>query len=204
MSIKVIGASLGVAALVGAVIFWSRFPVATQEVTTAAAESDGCPITGAGQCQAAGTRQITDGLSVSGAPSPESANQHDFRLEKLGGGTVTLAQYRGHKPVIVDFWASWCPNCRRDMPRLNRWYEQYRDQVEVIGINLQEDSRVVEQFVQSSNIAFPIALDPHGVTSASFGIQFTNTHFLFNKSGKLVRVIPGDINEVDIVSLLES
>lgn len=90
------------------------------------------------------------------------------------------------------------------MPKVNRWYEQYRDQVEVIGINLQENPDVVQQFVQSNNISFPIALDATGVASANFGIQFTNTHFLFNKASELVRVIPGDIKEADMVSLIES
>ncbi len=90
------------------------------------------------------------------------------------------------------------------MPKLNRWYEQHRDQVEVIGVNLQENADTVQQFVQSNNIVFPIALDSAGTASANFGIQFTNTHFLFNKAGELVRVIPGDIKEADIVSLLSS
>lgn len=194
MNTKIIGASLGAIALIGAVIFLSRSPAATKEVKVAVAESGGCPINSTGQCQADGSHQ----------PSPKNTSVNDFTLEKLGGGTISLAEYRGQKPVIVDFWASWCPNCRRDMPKLNHWYEQHRDQVEVIGINLQENHDVVQQFIQSNNISFPIALDATGVASANFGIQFTNTHFLFNKSGELVRVIPGDLKEADMVSLVES
>src|SRR3989338_759969 len=63
----------------------------------------------------------------------------DFSLESLSGGTISLADYRGKKPVVLDFWASWCPNCRRDMPNLNRYYDKYKDRVEVIGINLHEN-----------------------------------------------------------------
>jgi len=203
MNTKIIGVSLGAVALIGAVVFFTRSPDIAREAKVAVAESGGCPISSTGQCLTDSAHQPTTTSPGSTAPSFESTNSHNFTLEKLGGGTITLAQYSGQKPVIVDFWASWCPNCRRDMPKVNQWYKQYRDQVEVIGINLQENSDVVQQFVQSNNIVFPIALDASGVASANFGIQFTNTHFLFNKSGELVRVIPGDIKEEDIVSLIE-
>lgn len=123
-------------------------------------------------------------------------------LDKLGGGTINLSDYRGKKPVVVDFWASWCPNCRRDMPNLNRFYEKYKDQAEVVGINLQEDSNTVASFIASRGISFPIALDPSGSASQAFGIQYTNTHVLINKNGDVVRSIPGDISEPDIQSLI--
>jgi len=127
----------------------------------------------------------------------------DFSLAKLGGGTISLAEFRGKKPVVVDFWASWCPNCRRDMPHLNRFYEKYKDKVEVIGINLQEEGSTVQSFISSRGITFPIALDPNGQASNAFGIHYTNTHFLIDKDGNLVRTIPGDIQESDIVSLIQ-
>lgn len=128
----------------------------------------------------------------------------DFSLAKLGGGTITLSEFRGKKPVVVDFWASWCQNCRRDMPNLNRYYEKYKDKVEVIGVNLQEPESKVKDFFASRGISFPIAFDPSGQASRAYGIQYTNTHFLINKKGNLVRQIPGDIGESDIISLISS
>ncbi len=127
----------------------------------------------------------------------------DFTLEKLGGGTISLAEFKGKKPVVIDFWASWCPNCRRDMPKLNSFYEKYKDKVEVIGVNLQEKKSTIQNFISSRGISFPIALDPRGEASHAFGIQYTNTHFLIDSNGNLVRTIPGDIREADIVSLIE-
>jgi thiol-disulfide isomerase/thioredoxin len=147
----------------------------------------------------AGTASVSDAVSVNSAkanPAP------DFTLQKLGGGTITLAEFKGKKPVVVDFWASWCPNCRRDMPKLNGFYEKYKDKVEVIGINLQEKESTVQSFISSRGISFPIALDPSGHASNAFGIQYTNTHFLVDINGNLVRVIPGDIGEADIVALI--
>ncbi|MBI4123119.1 MAG: redoxin domain-containing protein [Parcubacteria group bacterium] len=146
----------------------------------------------------AGTASVQNSIS---AGSIHTAP--DFTLQKLGGGTISLSEFKGKKPVVVDFWASWCPNCRRDMPNLNRFYEKYKDRVEVIGVNLQERESTVADFIKSRDINFPIALDPSGQASNAFGIQYTNTHFLIDKEGNLVRTIPGDIRESDILSLIQ-
>jgi len=148
------------------------------------------------------TAGIHGGIPTSGSPNTANAKAPDFSLQQLNGETITLAQYRGQKPVILDFWASWCPNCRRDMPRLNRWYEKYKDQVEVIGINLQENPSVVERYVSSTGISFPIALDPRGSASRAYGVRYTNFHVLIDKDGNTVRMVPGDIREADILSLI--
>jgi len=146
----------------------------------------------------AGTASVQNSISVGSTHTAP-----DFTLQKLGGGTISLSEFRGKKPVVVDFWASWCPNCRRDMPNLNRFYEKYKDGVEVIGVNLQERESTVADFIKSRGINFPIALDPSVQASNAFGIQYTNTHFLIDREGNLIRTIPGDIREADIESLIK-
>ena len=139
-----------------------------------------------------------------GATSSGSVRQAaDFTLSRLGGGTITLSDYRGEKPVILDFFATWCPNCRRDMPKLSKLYEKYKDEVEVIGVDLQESEGTVKKFIDSHNITFPIVFDPSGRTSYSYGVRYTNTHVLIDKEGNLVRLVSGDISESDIKSLIE-
>src|SRR3989344_9646414 len=82
------------------------------------------------------TAQISASVSETAMPTEKNPNlAPDFTLQRLGGGTITLAEFRGVKPVVLDFWASWCPNCQRDMPKLNEMYEKYKDDIEVIGIN---------------------------------------------------------------------
>lgn len=131
------------------------------------------------------------------------AQLSDFSLEKLGGGTITLSEFRDKKPVVVNFWASWCPNCQRDMPKLNGYYEKYKNDVEVIGVDIQESQSVVQDFVDSHKIMFPIALDKDGRVSEEFDIQYTNMHLLVNKEGIITRVVTGDIKESDIKSLIQ-
>lgn len=128
----------------------------------------------------------------------------DFTLTKLDGGTLSLSSYRGEKPVILDFFATWCPNCRRDMPKLSRWYEQYKDEVEVIGVNLHEREKTVQKFITSTGILFPVVLDPFSQAAQSYGVQYTNFHVLINKDGTFAGTVPGDISESQIVALIKA
>ncbi|MCH7604715.1 redoxin domain-containing protein [Patescibacteria group bacterium] len=140
--------------------------------------------------------------SVGGGVSQQRESPN-FSLSALDGSTIVLADYQGDKPVILDFFATWCPNCRRDMPKLNRFYEEYKDEVEVIGVNLRENKSIVQEYIRKAGIDFPIVMDPSGQIAQAFRIQYTNTHILIDKNGTIVRVIPGDIRESDIVSLIQ-
>jgi len=142
-------------------------------------------------------------IGAAGELPRERGTVPDFNLEKLGGGTLTLSQFRGEKFVILDFFATWCPNCRRDMPKLNRWYQKYKDQVEVIGVNLQENKNTVRKYISSTGITFPIVFDPFGQTSQNYAVRYTNIHVLIDKEGRLVQTISGDIREADIISLIQ-
>ena len=128
----------------------------------------------------------------------------DFTLTSLSGESIKLSDYRGEKPVVLDFFTTWCPNCRRDMPKLSRMYDTYKDQVEVIGINLREKEGKVRSFIDSRNISFPIVLDPLGQAARFYGVQYTNYHVLIDIDGNIAGIVPGDINESQILSLINS
>lgn len=136
------------------------------------------------------------------ADSEAPTTAPDFTLEKLGGGTVTLSDYKGKKPVILDFWATWCPNCRRDIPRLNAFYQKYKDKVEVIGVDLQEEPSIVQKFVSDIGITYPVVLDPQSYASQKYQVRYTNYHILINKNGEIVGAVPGDISESDFTKLI--
>ncbi|MBI2086950.1 MAG: redoxin domain-containing protein [Candidatus Zambryskibacteria bacterium] len=144
--------------------------------------------------------ELSPNTAVTNTESAQTAP--NFSLEDLSGNTITLADYKGVKSVVLDFWATWCPNCQRDMPRLNSYYEKYKDQVEVIGVNLQENKNLVEKFVQQKGLTFPIVLDPTGLVSRNYSVRYTNYHVVIDKEGNVVRTIPGDISESDIQSLI--
>lgn len=90
------------------------------------------------------------------------------------------------------------------MSRLSSFYEKYRDQVEVIGVNLQERDTVVRKYVEDAGIKFPIVFDPSGVAARMFGVRFTNYHVLINTDGTLAGTVPGDISEEHIIELIKA
>ncbi len=156
-----------------------------------------------------GTLAIVVGLIVWVANSGDSGGgtakaAPDFTLSTLDGSEITLSDYEGDKPVILDFWASWCPNCRRDMPRLNAMYEEYGADIEVIGVNLRESKAVAQGYVDTAGILFPIVLDTKGVTAGAYNVRNTNTHVLINKDGTIHSTISGDIRESHIKKLIEA
>ena len=136
------------------------------------------------------------------SPIFKSEKSENTVFNKFGGGTIDLKDYIGKKPVVLDFWASWCPNCQRSMPVLNQLYLKYKDDVEVIGVNIKEPGSLIKEFVDSYKINFPIVFDLDGKISRVYGVNYTNVHVLVGIDGKVIRVIPGDITESDVKSLL--
>ncbi len=128
----------------------------------------------------------------------------DFSLKTLDGADIRLSNYRGSKPIILDFWASWSPDCRRAMPILQQLYDKYRDQLEVLAINQQEGENKVRDFVSEYGLNFPVALDPDAQVHHQYGNPYANTYVLIDKNGNIIKLIHADISEADILELLNS
>jgi thiol-disulfide isomerase/thioredoxin len=126
-------------------------------------------------------------------PSPDDAL--NFSARALSGPKISLSQYRGH-PVIVDFWATWCAPCRRQIPELNELYKRYNKSrgLVVIGVSCDllqgEGLAAVEPFVEEFQIAYPIALADEQLVAA-MGVQAIPTTLFVGVDGKLVSRIVG-------------
>lgn len=131
-------------------------------------------------------------------PAPD-ASAHDeglnFTAANLAGGKIDFSKYRGH-PVIVDFWATWCAPCRRQIPELVELYKKYGKTrgLIVLGIScdtIQGEGRdVVKPFVQEFKINYPIALADEELVQ-SLGVEAIPTTFFVGPDGKIVSRIVG-------------
>ncbi len=96
-------------------------------------------------------------------PAPQAGRAGpDFVLERVGGGTLRFSDLQG-RPVLLNFWASWCPDCRLEMPAIVAAYERHRAEgLVVLGINLQEADSRIARFADDYGMTFPLVIDRDG------------------------------------------
>lgn len=117
----------------------------------------------------------------------------DFTLPRLDGGEVTLSDLRG-QVVVVNFWATWCPPCRAEMPDLQRAYEERKDEgLTILAVNttFQDSESSAAQFVQDLALDLPILLDRSGEMSRSYELRAMPTTLFIDRQGIVHEVILG-------------
>ena len=126
-----------------------------------------------------------------------------FSLPLIGGGNQSLQSLKG-QVVVLNFWATWCPPCRQEMPSMERLYTRFRDQgLVLLGVDIRESRESVAAFVKEYGLSFPIALDFSGITSGQYGIQAIPTTYIINRSGNIIAQVIGSI-EWDTPAALEA
>jgi peroxiredoxin len=109
----------------------------------------------------------------------------DFSLKDLGGKTWTFSDLRG-KVVLVNFWATWCPPCRKEMPDLEALYTRFEPGgLVILGIS-DEEAAKVEPFIRDRKITFPVLLDPGRKVNEAFIVEGIPKSFVYDREGKLV------------------
>ncbi len=107
----------------------------------------------------------------------------DFQLQNLEGQTASLGNLRG-EPVLINFWATWCPPCRDEMPYIQEIYEEWSDKgLVVLAINLGESSSQVEEFRQNYHLSFTVLLDIKQDVAQRYNITGIPTTFFIDKDG---------------------
>ena len=126
-----------------------------------------------------------------------------FVLNDLKGKKYDLADYRG-KGVLINFWATYCPPCEKEMPYLESAYQDYKDQgVEILAVNAEEPSLIVNQFAAKQKLSFPILLDRDGEVLDKYHVQNLPITFLVNKDGVIEDQVFGEMTEDDIRGYLK-
>ena len=128
----------------------------------------------------------------------------DFALKNLEGDDVRLSDYKG-KVVFLNFWATWCPPCRAEIPHFIDLVEKYgNDGFEVVGVDLDpRDFSKVQAFVNQQGINYTILYDTKNVQGMYGGIPSIPTTFVINRDGKVVEQIVGSRPKNEFESLIK-
>lgn len=135
--------------------------------------------------------------AIKGHPAP------DFALQTLEGKTIRLSDYKG-KPVLVNFWATWCGPCRAEFPDFQKAWTDNADKLVIIGINntSTDDKTQVPAFLDEFGVTYPIVLDESGDTAKAYNILGLPTSIFIDRDGVVREIFTGPLNKAYIEAKL--
>lgn len=128
-----------------------------------------------------------DGAAALGAPAP------DVEMTDFDGQTFTLDEYEG-KPLVLNFWASWCPNCIAEMPDFERVSQAVRDEVVFLGVNQRDQHGAAVDLAEETGVTYRLARDPQGRVFDAFGGAGMPTSVFIDADGNVVDVVTGQLS----------
>ena len=194
--------------IAGAAVLTAVAACAPRAETGAPAVQPAAGATPAASTSAAVTAgELRDRLVAAGLGVPkEPIEADDFELASLAGGKVKLSSYRG-RVVFLNFWATWCPPCRAEMPSMERLHQLLRGRgLEIVAVDLQESKETARKFVKDNALTFTVLLDPQGAVGGAWGAQSIPTTYLIDRKGAILARSVGsrEWDSADMVSLFET
>lgn len=136
----------------------------------------------------------------------EGRTAPDFQLTTLPGDSVKLSDYRGKK-VILNFWATWCPPCKAEMPHMQNFYENNKENgIEILAVNLTDIDKgrtQIEHFVQDYGLTFEIPLDEEGSIGKQYQAFSIPTSYIIDSNGVISKKIIGPMDEAMMENLIK-
>ena len=134
----------------------------------------------------------------------------DFDLKDQYGNSHKLSDYRG-KTIFLNFWATWCPPCRAEMPHIEELYKEYNENSEdviILGIaspdfGQEGDQGHIESFLKENNYTFPVMFDDGGLLSFEYGLNSLPSTLIINSDGYITKYVPGAMDKSTMKSLIE-
>ena len=126
----------------------------------------------------------------------------NFTLTDLHDQPISLSDYRG-RPIILNFWATWCLPCRTEMPLLQAAYVQYQtEELMVIAVNFEEGKRLVEPYVSELELTFDVLYDPEAKAGKAYQVKGLPTTFFIDRNGVIRDIQIGQVDEKRLTNLL--
>ncbi len=135
--------------------------------------------------------------------SDENRAAPEVKVALLDGRQTSLEQLRG-KVVLVNFWATWCPYCRHEMPDMERFYRDYQAQgFEILALSQDDAPEPVRQFMEKEGYHFPVAMAEASHAAAFGGVSRLPTSFIIDKQGRVRHKISGQVHYARLESLVK-
>ena len=122
----------------------------------------------------------------------------DFTLKNIYGEKVNLKELQGKK-VFLNFWASWCKPCEKEMPDIQKLYKNYGDKIEIIAVNMGEKKKTVMNFLEMRGYNFPILLDSNRELSSKYLVRAVPTSYFLDSEGIIMNKHIGLLNYEQMV-----
>jgi len=124
----------------------------------------------------------------------------EFTLNTLDGQAKTI----GKQPTVtvINFWATWCPPCREEMPELNQFYQGHKQVIDFYAINIQESSAKVNDYIHTNQLVFPVLLDRDGGIAKIFQINAIPTTVVIDKHGIIQYRKAGTVTKSELEAVL--
>ena len=144
-------------------------------------------------------------------PAPEAPNQEekipapDFVMLDIDGNEINFSEFKG-KPVVINFWATWCGPCKREMPFFDEAYKEFGDEIEFIMLNVPEGDTIegAKEFSKENGYTFPLYFDADFSGARIYGITSFPTTVFIDKEGNVSAGYIGALNRDTIFQNLES
>lgn len=119
-----------------------------------------------------------------GKPGPNDVKAPAFTLKATNGAYYSIGGKR-EKPLVLHFWASWCEACSIEVPMLKKLYDQYKNQVDFMGINVSTEEKPdnIQKFIEQNSISYPVLLDEHKHAADLYELHALPTVFLIDRNG---------------------
>lgn len=129
----------------------------------------------------------------------------DFTLPTLDGEEITLSKLQG-KPIIINFFTTWCPSCKEEMPILTKFYEKYKDDVYFLGVNYTSyeigKREAIGKYVKKYGLNFPVLLDENGEVGKAYEVLTIPTTFFLDKDGVIVKKHIGPLSYEELEQIV--
>lgn len=134
------------------------------------------------------------------ARTPQPAIDHPapaFTLKTLKGDEFSLNEAQG-KPVVLNFWATWCGPCQRELPALQAAAERYGDRVLIVGVDQGESAEIVQRYVDQLGLTFAIPLDPEFSVGELYNVRGLPTTYFIDRQGVIRQMWLGEMNSITL------